>query len=214
MELQHLEVLLPAVPADGFDPAEAIPVFHAWVRTQGQGQPPAGLLIDVADYRHVPGGPGVLLIGHEADYALASLPPLLGAEGAEGADEATRAAPALGLRYQRKAALPGSNAERLAQALGAVVGAAGRLAAEPALAGRLRFHGNGLRVTVNDRLLAPNTPASAERLLPELRAWFAALLGHAAFRLEPEREPRRRFAVTLHSERPVPLEALRAGLDA
>ena len=211
MELQHLDVLLPAVPADGFDPAEAIPVFHAWVRTQGQGQPPAGLLIDVADYRHVPGGPGVLLIGHEADYALA---PLAGAEGVPAAPGAAEHPPALGLRYQRKAALPGSNAERLAQALGAVVGAAGRLAAEPALAGRLRFHGNGLRVTVNDRLLAPNTPASAERLLPELRAWFAALLGHAAFRLEPEREPRRRFAVTLHSERPVPLEALRAGLDA
>ncbi len=44
----------------------AIGVFHRFIQ-KGQVE---GLLIDVADYRHVPGGPGVLLIAHEFDYGI------------------------------------------------------------------------------------------------------------------------------------------------
>ena len=44
----------------------AIGVFHRFVQ-QGVVE---GLLIDVADYQHVPDGPGVLLIGHDVDYSL------------------------------------------------------------------------------------------------------------------------------------------------
>jgi hypothetical protein len=29
-----------------------------------------GLLVDVADYSHVPNGPGIVLIGHDVDYGL------------------------------------------------------------------------------------------------------------------------------------------------
>ncbi|MBY0396577.1 MAG: hypothetical protein K2X91_08940, partial [Thermoleophilia bacterium] len=47
-------------------PDRFIPVFHGWIQ---RGAVP-GLLIDVADYAHVPQGPGVMLIGHEADHAI------------------------------------------------------------------------------------------------------------------------------------------------
>lgn len=43
-----------------------IALFHRFIQQQTLD----GLLIDVADYAHVPDGPGVMLIGHEADYAL------------------------------------------------------------------------------------------------------------------------------------------------
>jgi hypothetical protein len=43
-----------------------IPVFHHWIQAQRLDD----VLIDVADYRHVPHGPGVLLIGHDAQYAM------------------------------------------------------------------------------------------------------------------------------------------------
>ena len=39
------------------DPRDAIPVFHRWIQTQAVN----GLLIDVADYAHLPSGPAVLL---------------------------------------------------------------------------------------------------------------------------------------------------------
>ena len=35
-----------------------IPVFHGWIQTRAL----ADVLIDVVDYRHVPDGPGVMLI--------------------------------------------------------------------------------------------------------------------------------------------------------
>jgi hypothetical protein len=47
-------------------PETLIPVYHRWIREKRL----EGLMIDVADYAHVPDGPGVMLIGHEADYSL------------------------------------------------------------------------------------------------------------------------------------------------
>lgn len=44
----------------------AITVFHRCIQ-RGWLE---GRLIDVADYRHVPSGPGVMLVGHDVDYAL------------------------------------------------------------------------------------------------------------------------------------------------
>ena len=56
------------------------------------------LLLDVADYRHVPAGPGVMLIGNEGDYSV------------------DNTGDRLGIRYNRKAALDGDNQDRLRQA--------------------------------------------------------------------------------------------------
>src|SRR5207302_8211566 len=44
----------------------AIEVFHRFIQ-QGLVE---GLILDVADYRHVRHGPGVLLVGHDIDYGI------------------------------------------------------------------------------------------------------------------------------------------------
>ena len=64
---------------------QLIPVFHRWIREQAMPE----LLIDVADYSHVPAGPGVMVIGHEANYSV---------DNRENR---------LGLLYNRRAALEG-----------------------------------------------------------------------------------------------------------
>lgn len=43
-----------------------IPVFHEWIKAQDAPD----LLIDVANYVHVPNGPGLMLVGHEGDFGL------------------------------------------------------------------------------------------------------------------------------------------------
>ena len=48
--------------------APFIELFHRFI----QEQVVLGLLVDVADYAHVPNGPGVILIGHDVDYAIDS----------------------------------------------------------------------------------------------------------------------------------------------
>src|SRR5947207_3342533 len=66
MELpQRLSVKVFAKAAS-VGPKDALLVFHRWIQTQRLDE----LLIDVTDYSHVHHGPGVILIGHGADYAL------------------------------------------------------------------------------------------------------------------------------------------------
>ena len=50
--------------SDAFEPAEFVPVFHRWIQTRSLED---HLLIDVADYAHVPAGPGSLLVASEAN---------------------------------------------------------------------------------------------------------------------------------------------------
>ncbi len=62
----RLLVKVPLETPEPLDLEPVIAVFHGWIQRDAV----EGLLIDVADYRHVPGGPGVVLIGHERDYAV------------------------------------------------------------------------------------------------------------------------------------------------
>ncbi len=60
-----LQVKLYAQDAN-IDSEAFVPLFHGWIRDHAMPE----LLIDVADYRRVPAGPGIALIGHESDYYL------------------------------------------------------------------------------------------------------------------------------------------------
>src|SRR5258705_12533703 len=112
MELQHVNVKLLVRNPEEVDLEPLIPVFHGWIQSQG-GE---GLLLDVADYRHVDAGPGAVLIGHEGNYSV---------------DNSEHR---LGVRYNRTASLDGTNLDRLKQAARAALTACQRLAAESRLA--------------------------------------------------------------------------------
>tara|TARA_B100000686_G_scaffold287783_1_gene313482 strand:- start:471 stop:1058 length:588 start_codon:yes stop_codon:yes gene_type:complete len=49
------------------DPESVIPVFNRWISDRTLED---HLMIDIADYRHVPNGPSVILVGHEADIVI------------------------------------------------------------------------------------------------------------------------------------------------
>ena len=65
-DFQHINVKIFAVEGSKVDWHKLIPVFHRWIREQAL----PGLLLDVADYAHVPAGPGMMIIGHDAHYAV------------------------------------------------------------------------------------------------------------------------------------------------
>ncbi len=57
--------------ANGFDPSrttQAIEIFHSWITRRALDE----VLVDVADYRHVPQGPGIVLVGLESNYNLSN----------------------------------------------------------------------------------------------------------------------------------------------
>lgn len=148
--VQHLNLKVFVENTGGLDLADAVPVFHRWIRESACPE----MLIDVADYRHVPGGPGVLLIGHEADYSF---------------DNRQNR---LGLLYNRKAPLDGTLQHRLNQAYRAAFDACDRREREECFRGNLKFNRGSLEVSVNDRLLAPNTGETWQILQPELEEFF------------------------------------------
>jgi len=156
-----------------------IPVFHRWIKDHVLAE----LVIDVANYAHVPKGPGVVLIGHTGDYYLD--------------DTDAR----FGLLYSRKRGLASATFEaRLEDLFRRTLHAASLLEKE-ALAtaggeGRLRFATNELLFRVNDRLAAPATDETFAALRPALEV-MARRLFDGPFELTRVGDARGLFGVKL-----------------
>ena len=136
-----------------------IPVFHHWIQSQCLDE----LLIDVADYRHVHNGPGVILIAHDAHYAM---------DAAGGR---------LGLLYSRRRETHphrlaiDDTRERLTSVFFCALTACQRLEAEAAFHGQLRFRTDGFILRINDRLYAPNTLDAFQAIYEELAPFLRTL---------------------------------------
>lgn len=166
--------------------AEFIPIFHRWIQTHVL----EGLLIDVADYAHVQGGPGIMLIAHEGNYAVDL-----------GHDR-------MGLLYYRKQAMDVPLAERLSSICRTTLRACRELEQAPELTGRVRFRGDELVFVANDRLLAPNTEETAAALRPALSALLARLYPGADCMVARQPDPRERFTLSIRAPQPVAVATL------
>jgi len=171
MNVQHINIKLFIENPQSVNIADYSAVFNTWIQKHALDE----LLIDVADYLHVPNGPGLLLIGHEADYSL------------------DNRAGRLGLLYNRKQQLEGTTQEKLTQAACAVLTAAQILEKENGL----QFNTREFQVLVNDRLLAPNTMETFVTLEPELRTFFDKLYGGTEYEISYKTDPRERFTVEI-----------------
>lgn len=169
MNVQHINVKFYVEQPETVNLADFSAVFNSWIQQQRLDE----LLIDVADYLHVNNGPGIMLIGHEADYSL------------------DNRAGRLGLLYNRKAQLDGTTSEKFAQAVRAALTAAQILEKENGL----KFNGSELQMIVNDRLLVPNTAESFNALESHLKAFFGTLYAEANYLLTHNADPRERFTV-------------------
>jgi len=179
IELQHVNIKL-YLNNEDVDLAPVIPIFHSWIQDQIFDE----LLIDVADYRHVHHGPGLMLIGHEADYSL---------DQTDGI---------LGLRYSHKTPARGTNLDRLTQATRGALIAAQHLEADRRLNGRLSFNGQDVQLTINDRLLAPNDQSTREAVEPEIQTFAAKLFGGFGYLLSFDTDLRHLLRATVHASRP------------
>lgn len=116
-----------------------------------------GLLIDVADYTHVPEGPGVLLIGHDVDYGLD-----LGGGRA-------------GLLTTRKRLDGASLTDALGDTLQRGLRAIDAIESDGSTG--LRFDPRAVVIQVIDRLAAPNDEGAYAALTDEVAPVLAALYG-------------------------------------
>jgi hypothetical protein len=173
MDAHKLQVKVFAHSHDGITAETFIPIFHTWIKNHVLPD----LLVDVANYAHVPKGPGVVLIGHEYDTFI---------DEAEGR---------LGVLHSRKRGGVGA-ADRLADAFRRALHAAALLEADPALSGKLKFSTSEFQVRVNDRLVAPNDETTFAALAPELEA-FGKTLFAGPVTLKRAGDAKSLFGVTL-----------------
>jgi hypothetical protein len=181
MELQHVNVKLLVQNGQGASLEPLIPVFHGWIENQsGEDE----LLIDVADYSHVPSGPGIVLIGHEGNYSVDNM------------------GDRLGVRYNRKATVDGDNQFRLSQAARAALTACKRLEAEPRLDHKFRFNGQDIEIFINDRLIAPNNAATRQAFDADFHAFSRRLFRGKEYSISYGEDPRSLFTAFVKAARP------------
>lgn len=171
--------------------SELIPVFHGWIQ---RGVIKDEQLIDVTDYEHVVTGPGVMLIGHQAQYGL---------------DETKGRT---GLLYsQRRARIDGGFEQALLYSVRHALQACSLLQKEEALGGRLKFSGQELLVRINDRLRAPNTAETWKAVEAPARKVLSGLLG-GEISLEPAPPSGELFTLHVRAQKPVDVDTLLARL--
>ncbi len=155
-----------------------VPVFHTWIQTHAL---PNHLLFDVADYKHVPTGPGMILITHQANIAI---------------DQANHRP---GLLYTRKSPLATTSlADNLREVLSYTLQAAALLESTSALP-NLKFKTDELLIQINDRLEAPNTPETSSKLSPTIQQVANTLFGHPVTLEHSHDDSRSLFEVRIKS---------------
>ena len=171
MEVQHVCVKWFVSNPVRIDLTDYLQIFNEWIQNQVCEE----TLIDVADYRHVPNGPGVLLLGHEANYSM------------------DQTGGRLGLLYNRKA-----TDGTVAQAIRSVIKAGLRLMEHPKQKGLLSFDEHELLLIGNDRLVTPNTDDSYASVAEHLGTVLVPFFDDAHLE-RVSVDPRERLAIRVTS---------------
>ena len=169
MDATKVSIKLFATKAQDQELGSYIPVFHRYIREDSLDE----LMIDVADYTHVPHGPGVLLVGHAFDLSV---------DEGEGRP---------GLVYFRKRDLP-EGKQLVSDALSRVLAIAKKLDGEADVKGPRGFAKSEILFKFPDRLHVANDDDSFAKVTPAIRAALseAGLAGDYELRREGEaREP-------------------------
>lgn len=162
-------------------------VFQRWIQQKALDE----LLIDVADYRHVFEGPGIILIGYESDYAI---------ENRGGRP---------GLLYTRKRQLDPDLETQLRNAFRLALTASQFLENDLTFKPALKFRADEIEIRFVDRLRLPNRPESFGLVEGSLRAVLADLYaGHAIDITPVQQDPRELFTVKVQSESAVSIAGL------
>ena len=185
MDSQRFAAKLDVLPPSEIPSGDLVLFFHRVIQERLLEE----ITVDVADYSHVPDGPGVMLVCHDAHYSM------------------DRAGGRLGLKCATKRGATGGTSDRIRRVLRKVLGLAARMEEHEVLRGRVKFDTRSALVSVEDRLVAPSTQATFDAFAPVLAEVAAQVWGAPPVlaRVGSAKEP---FAVRLSVPDGPPLGAL------
>jgi hypothetical protein len=173
------------------DPARIIPLFHDWIR---HGSVP-GLLVDVADYRHVGGGPAVVLVGHDVDYSI------------------DRSGGGTALTLTRKRPVKGDLSDDLRRGLRSLLAAARVMERGADPHPPVRFRTDEIRVQMIDRLHFRHDAGTVEAVRDAIAPLFTRLFDPAGVSIESDAsDPRMPVTLRVRASAAPPLGTLVARL--
>ena len=158
--------------------------FNTWISAHHGSD----VLIDVADYSHVPAGPVTLLLGHQYDISI---------------DDSDKKR---GLLYNRKQPEGDNFAQSLSSAIRAACETCQRLEAEDSV--NVTFRGNELRLILNDRLNAPNTEGTLSAIQEDLNNLLSRLYKGANVAIQRREDKKQRFTLDVQAEGEWPVTKL------
>lgn len=188
MDLQKLTVKFFTAAPDIVPLTDFIEIFHGWIQATD------GVYHDVADYSHMQEGPGIVLVAQHANLHI---------------DETGGRR---GLLYCQKAPLTGTNHEKLRMVLHAALENCRRLERDAALYGKIKFSGDEVSISVNDRLVAPNDAQTYQSLKPDLEQMATELFRPAKPIISHKQDTRQRFSVAIRTFESLSLDMLLANL--
>ncbi|MYE26696.1 MAG: hypothetical protein F4X87_05680 [Chloroflexi bacterium] len=172
-------------------PEEILPIFQRWIQEHAI----EGMLIDVIDYKHVPDGPGIVLIADEFDLAY---------DLADGE---------IGLYYIRKRNLPESLDDSLRLVISRTLAAARALEAEAP--SDIVFDYRSAKISFLDRIHYRNEPEIFEAVRRTLSETLSEVFGADIVITRMYDDPRAIFALRCIADcANVDADALIARLDA
>lgn len=164
--------------------------FNTWISAH-EGP---DVLIDVADYSHVPNGPVTLLVGHQYDISI---------DDADGQR---------GLLYNRKQPTGGDFAQHLAAVIRYAGETCHRIESDPVFGDQVAFKGGELRLVLNDRLNAPNAEETLADIQEDLNGVLNRLYAGAAVTVNRREDPKARFTLDIRAEGDWPIDKVRENL--
>jgi hypothetical protein len=192
MDLQRvsLKILSNAPATLNLDPFLAI--FGRW---RADASHPAQW-VDLADYAHMPRGPGIVLIGHRCNFSF----------------DLGTAAP--GILYLSKKDLTGTLPDRLRSVFCDAFTLALSLLQEKDFPENVQLRTGALELAFNDRLETPHADRTDEELRPAVVTVLDGLFGAGGYHLRPEPDRGRRYGFGIEVPSAPGLEVLLERLPA
>jgi hypothetical protein len=186
MELQRISIKIHSEAAANISLDPFLDIFGRWRHDKAH---PAEWL-DLADYAHVPKGPGVVLVGVKALFSF----------------DLTDPAP--GLLFITRRGLSGTTEQRFKYALRHALDLSQRITAEKNYPAAAKLRTDSLELRCIDRLVTPNTPATDAALKPALEAALNAVFGTGSYQLSPAATDGSPYGYNIKAAKAEPLEAL------
>ncbi|OFV92261.1 MAG: hypothetical protein A3H28_17380 [Acidobacteria bacterium RIFCSPLOWO2_02_FULL_61_28] len=183
--LQRIQIKLAADAPPGLKLDPFLEIFSRWRKETHPAE-----WVDLADYAHLPRGPGIVLIGQRCNVSF------------------DLADPGPGILYAARKGLTGSHTERLGAAFQWCLEFSKRLLAEPEFPKEVRVRTDRLEIRFNDRLETPNTASTDAELRPAVEQVLNALFGAGEYQLTPITDPNDCYGLTVRAKKAESLDVL------